>query len=97
MNNVKGGRLCKAAVMLCKNPNFWLYLDLRVAFKSGCDIPLGTHNEQDAKDWVLKSCGQLTSRSQIDHCPIAREKINTIFKSFNKWLRKQQPVILKRN
>ncbi|NRA20726.1 MAG: hypothetical protein HRU05_09635 [Oceanospirillaceae bacterium] len=89
MQPVKGGRLCKAAVMLCKDPEFWHYLDLRVTFKSGCDIPLGTHNEQDAKDWILKSCGHLTTRSQIDHCPTATQNIKIIFNSFNKWRRKQ--------
>ena len=89
MPPVKGGRLCKAAVMLCKNTDFWRYLDIRVSAKTGCPIPLGTHNEQDAKEWILKACGHLTTRSQIDHCPTASKNIKTIFSSFNKWRRNQ--------
>lgn len=89
MPALKGGRLCKVAVMLCKNPNFCLYLDIRRSVKTGCDIPLGTHNELDAKEWILKACGDLESRSQIDHNPFAKETMNTIQRGFNKWLRKQ--------
>lgn len=92
MPELKGGKLCKAAVMLCKNPAFWHYLDLRVSAKTGCNIPLGTHNEQDAKDWILKACGQLETRSQIDHNPIAKQRIKTVLKSFNQWLRKQNTI-----
>ncbi len=90
MHKVKGGKRCREAVMLCKDQRFHRYLDLRVSYKSGCEIPLGTHNEQDAKDWILKACGQLESRSQIDHCAFALQQLNTVLKSFNQWLRKQQ-------
>lgn len=87
MSSVKGGRLARAAAMLCQDPVFRLYLDRRRRHKHGLSesqLPDGTHNEQDARDWLCQACG-ITSRAELDHNAYAAATFKGIRARFGRW------------
>ena len=83
----KGGPRARQAAMLCQDAAFRLYLDRRRRHKFGMtegQLPDGTHNEQDARDWLCAACG-IESRAELDHCPEAERTFRQIRNRFNAW------------
>lgn len=88
----KGGTVARQAAMLCQDQAFQLYLDRRRRAKFGIDVsalPDGTHNEQDARDWLIAAC-QINSRAELDSNPAARQTFRIIRNRFNRWRAKQK-------
>lgn len=86
----KGGSLTKAAVMLCKSAAFRLYLDRRTRHKYSLQewqLPDCTHNEQDAKEFILKACG-IASRAELDHNLRAAKTFKYIQRLFSQYQRR---------
>ncbi|QPL45039.1 hypothetical protein IT895_12630 [Halomonas sp. A40-4] len=84
---VKGGRLARQAAMLCQDRAFQDYLDKRRRHKQGlteAQLPDGTHNADDARDWLCAAC-QIQSRSELDHNPTAAATFRRIHQRFMKW------------
>lgn len=87
MNKRKGGALARAAAVLCKEQSFRLYLDRRRRYKFGLtakQLPDGTHNEQDAREWLCAACG-IHSRAELDHSPEAERTFRQIRSRFSHW------------
>lgn len=85
---VKGGPLARQAAMLCREERFWLYLDRRRRHKFGLseqELPDGTHNEQDSRDWLCAACG-IESRAELDHNYRAAEIFHGIRQRFGRWV-----------
>jgi len=83
----KGGPLARSAAMLCRDPQFWLYLDRRQRYKFGLaesDLPDGTHCEQDARDWLCRAC-RVSSRAELDHNAQASATFRMIRNRFARW------------
>lgn len=83
----KGGPLARSAAMLCQDQAFQQYLDLRKRYKFGlaeADLPDGTHNAQDARDWLCKAC-RISSRAELDHNPNAAATFRMIRNRFTRW------------
>lgn len=83
----KGGHVARQAAMLCQDEAFHLYLDRRRRYKFGLNdqqLPDGTHNEQDARDWLTAAC-QLQSRAELDHNQQAAQTFRVIRNRFNRW------------
>ena len=88
---VKGGPMARQAAMLCQDPAFRLYLDRRRRFKWNMPehaLPDGTHNEQDARDWLCAAC-RIHSRAELDHRQEAERTFRQIRNRFNRWRAKQ--------
>lgn len=88
----KGGPLARSAAMLCQDRAFRLYLDRRKRHKLGLshqDLPDGTHDEQDARDWLCAACG-IQSRAELDHNPTAAATFRTIKTRFTRWNARRQ-------
>ncbi|MDC8802528.1 hypothetical protein PRZ61_03575 [Halomonas pacifica] len=86
-DRLKGGPLARQAAMLCQDPAFRLYLDRRRRYKHGMtesQLPDGTHNEQDARDWLCAACG-IQSRAELDHGPRAAKVFKEIRARFHRW------------
>ncbi|MFS8152022.1 hypothetical protein [Vreelandella titanicae] len=86
----KGGAVARQAAMLCQDTNFQLYLDRRRRAKHNMtefQLPDGTHNEEDARDWLCAAC-QIQSRAELDHNTTAAATFRRIRQCFLKW--KQQ-------
>ena len=89
---VKGGPQSRRAAMLCQNPRFALYLDQRRRLRHGLALaylPDGTHSEQDAIDFIRKSCG-VASRAEIDHYATASVMLERIITDYQRWERQQR-------
>lgn len=89
---LKGGRLAQQAAMLCQDAQFQLYLDRRRRAKFGVaenHLPDGTHNAQDAKDFLCGAC-QIQSRAQLDHNPRAAAVFKRIRQRFFAWKQHQE-------
>ncbi|MGP5308066.1 hypothetical protein [Vreelandella alkaliphila] len=87
----KGGFVARQAAMLCQDPAFQLYLDRRRRAKHGLtehQLPDGTHNQDDARDWLCAAC-QIQSRAELDHNPTAAAAFRRIRQRFLTW--KQRP------
>ncbi|MBZ9576764.1 hypothetical protein [Modicisalibacter sp. MOD 31.J] len=87
----KGGPVARAAAMLCQDPVFGLFLDRRRRHKFGIseeDLPDGTHNAQDARDWLCAAC-QIQSRADLDSNPRAAAKFRQIRNRVNRWRSRQ--------
>ncbi len=83
----KGGLMARQAAMLCQDPAFRLYLDRRRRYKLGMTesaLPDGTHNEQDARDWLVAAC-KIGSRAELDHNQEAERTFRQIRNRFNRW------------
>lgn len=88
----KGGTVARQAAMLCQDRAFQLYLDRRRRAKFSIDanaLPVGTHDEQDARDWLCAAC-QINSRAELDSNPAARQTFRIIRNRFNQWRAKQK-------
>ncbi|SOC56416.1 hypothetical protein SAMN05421509_10729 [Chromohalobacter canadensis] len=86
-HSAKGGPVARQAAMLCQDAAFRLYLDRRRRHKFGIaerDLPDGTHNEQDARDWLCQACG-IASRAELDANPEAEHVFRRIRNRFNRW------------
>ncbi|GEN25425.1 hypothetical protein HCU01_33740 [Halomonas cupida] len=84
---VKGRGMARAAAMLCRDPVFQLYLDRRRRHKFDLteqQLPDGTHNEQDARDWLVAAC-KIQSRAELDHNRQAEQTFRIIRNRFNRW------------
>lgn len=93
----KGGPKARQAAMLCQDAAFRLYLDRRRRYKQGLTVsqlPDGTHNEQDARDWLCAACG-IQSRAELDHLCEAGRTFRQIRNRFNHW-RAKNPTINQR-
>ena len=89
-NGNKGGTLARQAAMLCQDAQFQLYLDRRRRAKHGMtesQLPDGTHNTEDARDWLCAVC-QIQSRAELDHHVTAASTFRRIRQRFLSW--KQQ-------
>lgn len=83
----KGGHMARSAAMLCQDQQFQLYLDRRRRHKFGMtanQLPDGTHNAQDARDWLCRAC-RIHSRAELDHSPEAAATYRMIVNRFNRW------------
>ncbi|WP_227369866.1 hypothetical protein [Halomonas sp. M20] len=83
----KGGPMARQAAMLCQDRRFQLYLDRRKRHKFGLSpdqLPDGTHDQQDARDWLCQACG-IESRAELDHNTDAAGMFRTIRHRFNRW------------
>jgi len=88
---LKGCKLARQAAMLCQDRAFQLYLDRRRRAKHNMtefQLPDGTHNTEDARDWLCAAC-QIQSRAELDHNPTAAARFRSIRQCFLKW--KQRP------
>ena len=81
---MKGGALSRRAAMLCQDPQFRLWLDRMRNAKYPIDIPDGTHNEEDARDFFLVACN-IKSRAELDHNQKAAAMFNKININFQKF------------
>lgn len=91
-NQLKGGTVARQAAMLCQDRAFQLYLDRRRRAKFGLtesDLPDGTHNQEDARDWLCAACN-IQSRAELDSNPTARQSFRMIRNRFNRWRAKQK-------
>lgn len=87
---LKGGKLARQAAMLCQDSAFQLYLDRRRRAKHNMtefQLPDGTHNAEDARDWLCAAC-QIQSRAELDHNTTAAAMFHRIRQRFLNW--KQQ-------
>lgn len=87
----KGGKLARQAAMLCQDSGFRLYLDRRRRAKHNMtefQLPDGTHNAEDARDWLCAAC-QIQSRAELDHNPTAAATFHRIQKRFFTWKQQQ--------
>lgn len=76
--------------MLCQDRAFQGYLDKRRRHKQGlteAQLPDGTHNAEDARDWLCAAC-EIQSRAELDHNPTAAATFRRIRQRFLEW--KQQ-------
>ena len=80
----KGGKISRAAVMLCKNPQFRIWLDRRAKTRFGIPTEDGTHTEEDAKAFVLRWC-QVDSRALLDHDHEAAQRFGYLVSRFKKY------------
>jgi hypothetical protein len=86
-NGPKGGKLARQAAMLCQDAQFQLYLDRRRRAKHGMtesQLPDGTHNTDDARDWLCAAC-QIQSRVELDHDHRAASMFYAIRKRYQQW------------
>lgn len=84
---IKGGPRARIAAMLCQDSAFRLFLDRRKRYKfelTSEQLPDGTHNEQDARDWLCQACG-ISSRAELDHNAQAAETFQHIRERFHRW------------
>lgn len=86
--NQKGGFRARNAAMLCQQQDFRLYLDRRRSAKFGVDIPDGTHNVDDAREFILSACG-IQSRAELDHNEAAATTYRKIIHHFQRWQRRR--------
>ena len=87
----KGGHWARAAAMLCQDKAFHLYLDRRRRHKQGlseAQLPDGTHNADDARDWLCAAC-QIQSRAELDHNAQALATFRAIRQRFGRWKSRQ--------
>lgn len=90
----KGAAYARQAAMLCQDEAFQLYLDRRRRVKfqiAERDLPDGTHNEEDARDWLIAAC-KITSRAELDSNPAACQTFRMIRNRFNHWRARQKGV-----
>lgn len=90
-DQAKGGRWARAAAMLCQDKAFHLYLDRRRRHKQGlseAQLPDGTHNTDDARDWLCAAC-KIQSRAELDHDPQALATFRTIRQRVGHWKNRQ--------
>ncbi|WP_280570660.1 hypothetical protein [Chromohalobacter sp. 296-RDG] len=88
----RGGAVARQAAMLCQDAAFRLYLDRRRRHKFGIaarDLPDGTHNEQDARDWLCQACG-IQSRAELDTKAESEHAFHHICNRFNRWKAKNR-------
>ena len=88
---LKGGHFARQAAMLCQDVEFRLYLDRRRRYELGMSeaaLPDGTHNTQDARDWLIAACG-VESRAMLDHDIEASRTFRKIRNHFNRWRAKE--------
>lgn len=86
----KGRKLARQAAMLCQDRAFQLYLDRRRRAKHNMtefQLPDGTHNAEDARDWLCAAC-EIQSRAELDHNSTAAATFRRIQQRFLTW--KQQ-------
>lgn len=89
----KGGNMARQAAMLCKDPAFHLYLDRRARHKFGIaesTLPDGTHNEQDARDWLVAAC-KINSRAELDSNQEAARTFRMVRNRVNQWRGRNRP------
>ncbi|MCV6588296.1 MAG: hypothetical protein OIF57_04590 [Marinobacterium sp.] len=84
----KGGRIARAAAMLCQDAQFRLYLDHRSRIKFGLPVADGTHTDQDARDWLLRWC-EIQSRAELDHNPAAAKRFHYIRQIYQQYRNRQ--------
>ncbi|WP_447555662.1 hypothetical protein [Vreelandella sp. EE22] len=90
-NPPKGGTTARQAALLCQDQAFQLYLDRRRRAKFGiaeANLPDGTHNAQDARDWIRAAC-KIQSRAELDSNHQARQTFRRIRNRFNHWRAQQ--------
>ena len=86
-----GSSQAQRAAMLGANPRFQLYLDARKRHRHGLtleQLPDGTHNEEDAADFIRQCCG-VESRADIDRDIHAESILRRIVADYSAWERRQ--------
>jgi hypothetical protein len=82
---LKGGELCKLACIWCKDEEFHQYLTEAYPVFFGGRFPQVGH-ELAAKELILTTCGNLSSRRELDHNANARRLFDDyIRRPFMKW------------
>ncbi|WP_275286891.1 hypothetical protein [Halomonas elongata] len=84
---MQGNHKARQAAMLCQDATFRLYLDRRRRHKFGLtesQLPDGTHNERDARDWICAACC-IESRAELEHNLEAWQTFRAIRNRFNHW------------
>lgn len=79
--------LAQQAGILCNDAAFCLYLDRRRRAKFGVPeqhLPDGTHNADDARDWLVAAC-RIQSRRELDANPQASRTFRQIRNRFQRW------------
>ncbi len=82
-----GGPLARKAAMLCQAEGFHRYLDHARRTRHGIDthvLPDGTHQEEDAADFIRTAC-EVKSRAEIDHHPGAAHMLRRIIVNYRRW------------
>lgn len=77
-------RLSYAAVMLCKNSDFWEFINGETE-QSGDFLTKGVTDEAGAKQWIYQKCGIL-SRAELDNGGQASVLFDHIRKSFANYM-----------
>lgn len=83
----KSAGLAQQAGILCNDPSFQLYLDRRRRAKFGMTpeaLPDGTHNAEDARDWLVAAC-KIQSRRELDANVEASRTFRMIRNRFQRW------------
>ncbi|WP_353979413.1 hypothetical protein [Salinicola endophyticus] len=79
------------AALIGANPQFRLYLDHRRRYREELTpelLPDGTHDEQDAADFIRHACG-IKSRRELDTNHDARLMLDRIVADYQRWARRQ--------
>ncbi|KFF48115.1 hypothetical protein GY26_16150 [Gammaproteobacteria bacterium MFB021] len=79
------------AALIGTNPQFRLYLDHRRRHREGLtleQLPDGTHDEQDAAEFIRYACG-IESRRELDTNDQARQMLDRIVADYQRWARRQ--------
>lgn len=78
------------AAILCKDPEFCLYLEARARRRSGLSTPpAGTYKAADALV-ILRHALAVNSRKEIAGNPFARLMLERIERDFNRFKRRQR-------
>lgn len=83
----KPAGLAQQAGILCNDPSFQLYLDRRSRAKFGITpeaLPDGTHNADDARDWLVAAC-KIQSRRELDANVEASRTFRQIRNRWQRW------------
>lgn len=83
----KAAGIAQQAGILCNDRDFQLYLDRRRRAKFGISpqaLPDGTHNADDARDWLIAAC-HIHSRRELDINPQANRTFRQIRNRFQRW------------
>jgi hypothetical protein len=77
----KGGPLAKLAAQWCSNAEFRRF--------AASEYGAALRDEDDCAEWIRHTCGDIKSRSELDHDPIAAKEFHEIRGAWIEWQRKR--------
>ena len=77
-------RMSYAAAMLCKESNFYAFINEDIE-QSGDFISPKVKNEEDAKQWIYQKCG-ISSRAELDSVSQSAVHFDNIRKVYLEWI-----------